>query len=157
MSDGPEPEAWVDAELARLQLVQNDQNMATMARVVAGLVIARTEHARAWRKLRADADRHEEELALMRRAISETRRGVLALHERVAKLDPDVAEAWANTVGDEVDELEERVAVIERALPFIERRIGLHRKASAWNQSGPATATAGWEPPTTPPPMGEPA
>lgn len=146
----PSPDEWVNAEVARLTALRSTPEIATMASVVAGLVIARTEHARALRKLRADADRHEEDLAVLRRQIGEVRRAAISLRERFDELDPDKVQSYYGTIAEEVDDLEERVDLVEKALPFIERRLGLHRKAGAWRDDEQTPATQAGEP--LPPP-----
>jgi hypothetical protein len=132
-------EAWVDAELARIQAEHNADEIGKMAHVVAGLVIARTEHARAIRKTMADTDRHETELASLRHMIGEVRREITELTQVVDDLVETVITQNAEQglvsyshVKTRVDGVDVRLDLIERALPEIERRLKLRRRDGAW-------------------------
>lgn len=125
-----EPEEWVAHEQERLdrELSQLDQLVVT----VAGLAIAITEHAKVSRQLMADVDRHEEELAAAHAGIRDVRRVVAGLAEQVQALEPGAAIEMIDSFDDTLEEIENRLGRIEHALPVIERKIGLKRRADAW-------------------------
>ena len=127
-----DPEAWVAAELARLQ--RQDGQLDQMAEVVAGLVLGRTEHARVIRELVASVDRHEEAVATAQAGIEDVRRAVAHLAGRINGLDVRTAQEIYDSVEEDVLDIEERLAKIEHAMPVIEGKLKL-RRSSAWERS----------------------
>jgi hypothetical protein len=132
-----EPDEWVVHEQARLdhELGQLDQLIVT----VAGLVIAIKEHGNVTRRLMADVDRHETELATARAGIEDVRRVVAGLAAQLKALEPGAAIEMIDSFDDTLEEIEGRLGRIEHALPVIEKKVGLKRREGAWERETPGT------------------
>ena len=132
-----DPADWVTGELSRLQ--HEHKQLDELTTTVAGLVIAITEHAKVARRLMADVDRHEQELATAHAGIRDVRRVVAGLAEQLKVLNPDAAVKLYDTFEDTVEEIEDRLEMIEHALPVIENKLKLKRRAGAWERGASDT------------------
>jgi len=124
-----DPDAWVSAEAERQR--HRDEQLEQLTVTVASLVIARTEHAKAIRRLMATIGQHEEELATSRASIEDVRRLVEDLSKRLSDIEPASGLPRIRLV---VHDIGERLTLIERALPVIENKLGLTRRPADWKR-----------------------
>ena len=127
-----DPEEWVAHEQQRLQ--REREQLGHLSELVAQLVIAGNEHGKALRRLIADEDRHERELAEARAGIADVRRVVAGLAEQLKVLQPEAAMKLYDSFEDTVELIENRLELIEHALPVIEKKVGLRRRPEKWGQ-----------------------
>ena len=124
------PAGSVEALRSRIEAVETD--------LLAKRVLDNTEIAKQMRK-------YERQIELLQAQVGE-------LTERLAAAEPGLRHALLLEVMTEVRtvvrELPERVAILEKALPYIEAKIGLRRKAEKFKVVAPQKAL----PPAPPPP-----
>lgn len=105
-----------------IDVAEQQQDIENLHRLVAQMVIARSEHAKTIRGLMADMEAVVEQINLLRgkqeRADEAEKRHLLT--------------EVMTEVRAVVRELPERLAIVEKALPEIERRVGLRRKEAAF-------------------------
>lgn len=130
-----EPEVWVAHEQERLH--HEHEQLGQMVETVARLVLANHEHAKVIRQLRATVERHESELATARAGITDARSAVAGFTELIEATGPTSVRELQRTFQSAVDAVDGRLKMIEHALPVIEKKVGLKRRADAWEHVAP--------------------
>jgi hypothetical protein len=121
------------AELGE-RLTEVEVQTARMTSLLASFVISRTEHARAIRRLLAQSDGQIESIAKLEAAVEHLSAGLAAALGRIAELERASSHGERSKVRMEVGELDERVVIIERALPEIEAKVGLRRRPQSFTR-----------------------